>query len=73
MLRGAASVDGSDNTVAQEFVQDSTDTGEQVKLEILATCAPQKYHRSSRSPFFQPIFVVQPAKDILDSDLAIGW
>jgi len=36
-------------------------------------CAPQKHHRFSRSHFFQPIFVVQPAEDILDSDPASGW
>jgi hypothetical protein len=36
-------------------------------------CVPQKHHRFSRSPFFQPIFVVQPSEDVLDSDPASGW
>ena len=35
--------------------------------------SPQKHHPTSRSNFFDPVFVVQPAKNILDSDPASGW
>jgi hypothetical protein len=38
----------------------------------LTGCAPQKHHRFSRRHFFQPIFWIQPAEDILDSDPASG-
>jgi hypothetical protein len=36
------------------------------------TCSPQKHHPISRSNFFQPIFMVQPAENILASDPAGG-
>lgn len=29
--------------------------------------SPQKHHPTSCSNFFEPVFVVQPAKDVLDS------
>jgi hypothetical protein len=37
------------------------------------TCTPQKHHPTSRSNFFQPVFMVQPAENILYSDPAGGW
>src|SRR5215475_15012544 len=36
-------------------------------------CTPQKHHPISRSRFLQPIFMVQPAENILDSDPGGGW
>lgn len=38
-----------------------------------SSCTPQIRHPISRSNFFEPIFMVQPAKDILDSHPATGW
>ena len=32
--------------------------------------SPQKHHPTSGSNFFQPVFMVQPAENILDSDPA---
>jgi serine/threonine protein kinase len=37
------------------------------------TCAPQKVDATSRSNFFEPIFMVQPAENISRSYPAIGW
>src|SRR5215471_17338456 len=37
------------------------------------TVYSQKHHPISRCDFFQPIFMVQPAENILDSDSAGGW
>ena len=36
-------------------------------------CAPQKVDATSRSNFFEPIFMVQPAENISRSYPAIGW
>ena len=36
-------------------------------------CAPQKVDATSRSNFFEPIFMVQPAENISRSDPAIAW
>src|SRR5215831_7521731 len=42
-------------------------------LRLDGPCTPQKHHPISRCDFFQPIFMVQPAENILDSDPAGGW
>ena len=39
----------------------------------LPRCAPQKVDATSRSNFFEPIFMVQPAENTLRSYPAIGW
>jgi hypothetical protein len=36
-------------------------------------CAPQKVDPTSRCNFFEPVFMVQPAENILHSYPAIGW
>jgi hypothetical protein len=60
-------------------VLECTDTIAQVVVRLLDAeikrrdCTPQKHHPVSRSNFFQPVFMVQPAEDILDSDPASGW
>src|SRR5262249_13380653 len=36
-------------------------------------CTPQKHRLTSGSNFFQPVFMLQPAENILDSDPANDW
>jgi len=36
-------------------------------------CAPRKTDPTSRRNFFEPVFMVQPAENILRSYPAIGW
>jgi hypothetical protein len=38
-----------------------------------SSCTPQKHHAISRGNFFQPIFMVQPAENILASEPAGSW
>ena len=40
---------------------------------IRKDCAPQKVDPTSRCNFFEPVFMVQPAENILRSYPAIGW
>src|SRR5215472_16376381 len=42
-------------------------------LFSLVSCTPQKRHGISRGSFFQPIFMVQPAENILGPDPGGCW
>src|SRR5215472_16891466 len=42
-------------------------------LFSLVSCTPQKRHAISRGSFFQPIFMVQPAENILGPDPGGCW
>src|SRR5262249_60067263 len=43
------------------------------RFHVCDCCTPQKSHAISRGNFFQPIFMVQPAENILDSDPGGCW
>ena len=45
---------------------------EEANATSIHGCSPQENHPTSGGNFFQPIFVVQPTKNILGSDPASG-
>jgi hypothetical protein len=58
----------ADDKEAVEHAEGDRGHGEEVH-----GCAPQKVDATSRSNFFEPIFMVQPAENISRSYPAIAW